>query len=77
MCREFPGDKLEVKNKQLFINDVAQPHYKNMQFEYMVKTNGTHFTAEVFKKLGINWYNDFPEVMLYCAKRCTADGLFR
>jgi signal peptidase I len=32
-----------------------------MQFEYIVKTNGTAFGADVFKSLGINWYNDFPE----------------
>jgi signal peptidase I len=62
-CVGISGDKLEVRNRQLFVNDVAQPHYKNMQFEYFVKTNGTPTGADVFKTLGINWYNDFPEVI--------------
>lgn len=62
-CVAVPGDTLIVKNKQLYINSIAQPHYKNMQFDYVVHLNGTTLTAETFKNLGINWYNDFPEVV--------------
>ncbi len=62
-CVGIAGDTLEVKNKQLYINGIAQPHYQNMQFEYIVKTNGTSLSADVIKSLGINWYNDFPEII--------------
>ncbi len=62
-CVAIAGDTLEVLNKQLYVNKTAQPRYKNMQFEYMVKTNGVSFSAETFKDLNINWYNDFPEII--------------
>lgn len=62
-CVGIAGDTLQVKDRQLFINGQAQPHYKNMQFEYYVKTDGKAFSMDVFKSLGINWYNDFPEVV--------------
>lgn len=62
-CVGIAGDTLEIRDKQLYINHVAQPHYKEMQFEYIVKTNGTPVSADVYKSLGINWYNDFPEAI--------------
>jgi signal peptidase I len=60
-CVGIAGDTLLIRNKQLYINSTTQPHYKNMQFEYIVKTNGTPLGADVIKSLGINWFNDFPE----------------
>jgi len=60
-CVGIAGDTLLVKDKQLYINGKAQTHYKNMQFEYIIKTDGTPLGADVLKNLGINWYNDFPE----------------
>jgi len=61
-CVAIAGDTLEIRNKQLFLNNTKQPHYKNMQFDYVVKLNGNTVSAEEYKALGINWYNDFADI---------------
>lgn len=60
-CVGIAGDTLQIRDKQLYINSTAQPHYKNMQFEYIIKTDGTPLGADVLKSVGLNWFNDFPE----------------
>jgi signal peptidase I len=62
-CVAIAGDTLQVKHRELYVNSVRVPHYKNMQLEYLVKTNGTPLTLEYIQSLGLNWYNDFPEVV--------------
>lgn len=51
-CVGIPGDKLEVRNLELFIND--QPAYlpPNMQNEYTVQTNGTELLPKTMNELG-------------------------
>ena len=48
-CTAVAGDKLELKNGQLFIND--QPAFvpPGSQTDYIVETNGTPFSAEFLK----------------------------
>jgi len=53
-CVALPGDKLEIKNAVLFIND--QPAYvpENMQLSYLLYNNGAGLNPNIRKKLNIN-----------------------
>ena len=63
-CVGIAGDTLQIKNRQLFINNVAQPHYKKMQFAYYLITNGTKMSASDFEQANVRWYNQFMELRL-------------
>lgn len=54
-CVALPGDILEVKDRELFINGKKQDHFSQMQFSYTVKTK---LSPSVFEQLGLNWFND-------------------
>ncbi|MGI8950184.1 MAG: signal peptidase I [Chitinophagaceae bacterium] len=54
-CTGVPGDNLQIKNGQLFVNN--QPAYvpPDAQTEYIVETNGTPFSADFLQQnLGID-----------------------
>ncbi|MEB3061107.1 S26 family signal peptidase, partial [Parvimonas micra] len=54
-CVAMPGDTLQVKNAELYIN--GKPAYvaPGAQTEYIAVTNGTNFTDEFLKdELGID-----------------------
>lgn len=52
-CVAIPGDKLEVKEGVLYINDEEAYRPEKMQHSYDVKTNGTGFNKLVLRKLDI------------------------
>ncbi|PCI93324.1 MAG: hypothetical protein COB15_16600 [Flavobacteriales bacterium] len=65
------GDKLEIKNSELFINDVLDKDSENIQYNYKVLTDGTPFNEKLLIKRGIivepiNPYykSDYGEVTL-------------
>ncbi|MEM6628971.1 MAG: signal peptidase I [Bacteroidota bacterium] len=51
-CVAIPGDTLEIKDTQLYINGEKGWNPPNMQQSYIVKTNGTGFPRRTLKKLG-------------------------
>ena len=53
-CVGMPGDKLEIKDRELFINDKAAFVPKNIQYQYIVYTNGTDISPKMRQKLDIN-----------------------
>ncbi len=54
-CVAVPGDVLQIKNAQLFVNNAPAMVPAGAQTEYLVQTNGTPFSEEFLKeKLGIN-----------------------
>lgn len=55
----LPEIPWQIRDRQLYINNVAQPHYKKMQFAYYLITNGTKMTASDFEKANVRWYNQF------------------
>lgn len=59
-CVAIPGDVLEVKNKELFINGKQVPHFSKMQFAYNVYVNKP-FSIDALDALNIDWYKDFRE----------------
>ncbi len=53
-CVAIPGDKLQVINGQLFINDKPANNPEKMQYQYIVYTNGTEVGKKTRQKININ-----------------------
>jgi len=61
-CVAIGGDTMLIKNKRLYINNIAQTQYKNMQFSYIVYTKPNEpLSADVLENIGLNWYNDLAD----------------
>jgi signal peptidase I len=59
-CVATPGDTLEVRNRQIYINGVAQKNPTNVQYQYFVKPSGNgQFNQKKLSEWGIS-----PEDML-------------
>ena len=54
-CVAIPGDKLQVKHGQLFINDAEQKLYSGMQYKYIIVTNGTRINPKILKRIGVSF----------------------
>ena len=52
-CVGIPGDVLEVKKRELYINGDMADKPPKMQYSYDVKTNGTGFNKRVLRKYDI------------------------
>lgn len=78
-CVAIPGDELQVKNGELFINGELADKPEDMQHSYNVKTNGTGFNKRVLRKLDITEggrvsnAGDFRLTMTDVAKEAIAD----
>ena len=53
-CVAIPGDKLEVKNGDLYINGKRQEKIEMLQYKYFVQTNGSNISPRVLAKLGVS-----------------------
>lgn len=60
-CVAQPGDKLEVRQGQVYINGKAEVNPARMQGEYFVSTGIAVNELNVFKKNGITDYSQFTE----------------
>lgn len=52
-CIATPGDKLEVKEGVVYINDVKEPGDYELQYNYYIKTNGEPLNPKSIERLGI------------------------
>ena len=52
-CVGIPGDTLEVRERELFINGAQAERPEDMQYSYNVKTDGSGFNPRVLRKLDI------------------------
>lgn len=52
-CVGIPGDELELKQGQLFVNGKPQIHFPGMQYVYIVKTNGTAINPKALDRLHV------------------------
>lgn len=52
-CVGLPGDTLFSKNGQLFVNGVAESLIEEMQFNYLVETNGTSINPRKLDELNV------------------------
>jgi signal peptidase I, bacterial type len=53
-CVGLPGDKIEIRNNDIYINDKLQERPKQMQLNYWVGTKGRYFSTNELKHLGIS-----------------------
>jgi len=53
-CIGLPGDTLTLRNDSLYIDGTYLPHPHLSQHNYMVHTDGTVISADLFRELGIN-----------------------
>lgn len=53
-CIGMPGDTLEVRDNQVYIDGVAAKNPEKMQYNYFVETNGTMLSEDVFRLLDIS-----------------------
>ena len=53
-CLGMPGDSLQIKNKQVFINGVAAKNPTAIQFRHMVEHKGFKLNEEKFREWGIS-----------------------
>jgi signal peptidase I len=56
-CVAIAGDTLQIKDRQLYVNQLKQPHYKNMQFMYVVALN-KKLDRATLDKFGLLWFYD-------------------
>lgn len=52
-CVGIPGDELELKDGQLFVNGEKQKDFPGVQFDYIINTNGTPINKRTLEKIGI------------------------
>ncbi|MCY1722489.1 signal peptidase I [Prolixibacteraceae bacterium Z1-6] len=52
-CVGIPGDEIELKKGQLYVNGKAQEIFDGMQYNYIVKTNGTSINPKSLDKMHI------------------------
>jgi signal peptidase I len=53
-CIGLPGETIELKNDSVFIDGNYIPNPRLSQHNYMIHTDGTIISSDVFSKLGIN-----------------------
>jgi len=53
-CVAIAGDWMEIKDNQVYVNNVAQEKIEGIQFNYFVQTDGTRLTDDLLDKLNIS-----------------------
>ena len=52
-CVGIPGDTIEIRTGNLFVNDIPYQKSKNQQFNYNIQTDGTRINPKAFERLDI------------------------
>jgi signal peptidase I, bacterial type len=53
-CIGLPGETIELRNDSVYIDGTFLPNPRLSQHNYMIQTDGTVISTDVFKELGIN-----------------------
>ena len=53
-CVGLPGDSLQIKENQVYINNVAQKEVEGTQLSYWVTTDGRKISENQFKRIGVS-----------------------
>jgi len=53
-CIGIPGDVIEIKDGQVFVNSKEQQQFPGMQFDYIITTNGTAINKRLLEKIGVS-----------------------
>ena len=60
-CIGLPGETIELRNDSLFIDGVLLPNPRLSQHNYLIHTDGTQISADLFEELGINKADHFTQ----------------
>lgn len=60
-CVALPGNTFEMRDNQIYVDGVPQPHFPGIQHNYCIQTDGTLLSKEILDKLGIS--NDDRELV--------------
>lgn len=52
-CIGIPGDIIEMKQGQVYVNGKPQEHFEGVQYNYVVRTNGTSINPRALDRLNI------------------------
>ncbi|HEY4788838.1 MAG TPA: signal peptidase I [Bacteroidales bacterium] len=52
-CVAIPGDTLKIVAGQVYINGKPEKHFKDMQYNYKITTNGSNINSDALERLGI------------------------
>lgn len=52
-CVGIPGDTIEIRNGNLFVNGIPHQKSENQQFNYNIQTDGTRINPKAFERLDI------------------------
>lgn len=53
-CIGLPGETIEIRDDTIFIDEVYLPNPIHSQHNYMIHTDGTEISVDLFKSIGIN-----------------------
>ncbi|MGQ8338477.1 signal peptidase I [Sunxiuqinia sp. A32] len=53
-CIGIPGDEIEIKDAQVYVNGEEQHHFAGVQYDYIVTTDGTSINKRTLEKIGIS-----------------------
>jgi signal peptidase I len=53
-CIGLPGETIELRGDTVYIDDLLLPNPRLSQHNYLIHTDGTQISAELFEELGIN-----------------------
>lgn len=60
-CVGLPGDLFEIRDNQIYINGEKSVNPKHLQYNYIIKTNGTPITTSLLDQLDIS-YDDMQQL---------------
>lgn len=60
-CIGLPGETIELRNDSVYIDGTLQPNPRLSQHNYMIQTDGTVISADVFSSMGINKADYFTQ----------------
>lgn len=66
-CVGLPGDVLQIKDNTIFINGKAQKQPDNVQFLYVVQTDGTALSSKLLSDMGVS-KEDYEGSLYYSNK---------
>ncbi len=53
-CIGIPGDSVQIIDGQVYVNGQPQAQFAGMQYDYMIRTNGTALNSSILQEIGIS-----------------------
>lgn len=62
-CIAIPGDSLKIVHGQVYVNGTPQMKFPEMQYRYILRTNGQGLNYKMLQKMGVS-YEDFRQALI-------------